>query len=400
MTDTAVQWPASEEAVVSDPLFDPLAADVLEDPYPAYARLFAHAPVYWHRQLQSWVVTGHPEASAVLKDSKRFTTDFRRIGIPTPPTLLSLQTIDPPEHTPLRHLGLDTLRSLDLDEVGRVLTTLAHEQLGELLQRGRFDFIDDFADRFTMAAITTVLGVAPPTEDEVTDRLNQELDASMDTGVAPEAEEPGLRARAYFNAIVEGWLADPPQTGAVAYIAEHETEGEVSREVLVNSIRAFFHAGFEVPSRFLGNAVAALVRQPAAMTAVLEGAPMERAVEELVRFGAPVHALSRACTEDTVVGGVRIERGQLVVALIAAANRDPRVFADPDTLHLDRDPNPHLGFGRGSHACLGAIVGRLEARAVLSTIVEHGAPLRFDGSPVVRPSATLRGLRHLPLALG
>ncbi|WP_163569639.1 hypothetical protein [Fodinicola feengrottensis] len=105
MTDTAVQWPARQERVLSDPLFDPLSEAVLADPYPAYVRMRDHARVYWHDQLNSWVLTGHAECQEVLRDSDRFGTDFRRIGIATPPTLLSLQTLDPPDHTPLRHLG-------------------------------------------------------------------------------------------------------------------------------------------------------------------------------------------------------------------------------------------------------------------------------------------------------
>ncbi len=84
--------------------------------------------------------------------------------------------------------------------------------------------------------------------------------------------------------------------------------------------------------------------------------------------------------------------------MIGAGDRDPLAFPDPDVLHLDRDPNPHLGFGRGSHSCLGSMVGRLEARVVLSVLTSRNALLRLDGEPVVRPSATLRGLRNLPVA--
>ncbi|GAA1714241.1 cytochrome P450 [Fodinicola feengrottensis] len=398
MTDTAVQWPARQERVLSDPLFDPLSEAVLADPYPAYVRMRDHARVYWHDQLNSWVLTGHAECQEVLRDSDRFGTDFRRIGIATPPTLLSLQTLDPPDHTPLRHLGLATMRTLDLPAIEAALSGIATERLGGLLDRGSFDFVADFSDWFTMAAITAVLGVTPPTEDETFHRLNRELDASMDSGVDAELEGPGLRARQHFNALVESWLDDPPPGGAIEYLAEHQQEGGVEKAVLVNSIRAFFHAGFEVPSRFLGNAVAALIRQPAAMAALLHGAPIDPAVEELVRFGGPVHALSRACTQDTTLGGTPIERGQIVIAMIGAGDRDPLAFPDPDVLHLDRDPNPHLGFGRGSHSCLGSMVGRLEARVVLSVLTSRNALLRLDGEPVVRPSATLRGLRNLPVA--
>ncbi len=166
------------------------------------------------------------------------------------------------------------MRTLDLPAIeAAALSGIATERLGGLLDRGSFDFVADFSDWFTMAAITAVLGVTPPTEDETFHRLNRELDASMDSGVDAELEGPGLRARQHFNALVESWLDDPPPGGAIEYLAEHQQEGGVEKAVLVNSIRAFFHAGFEVPSRFLGNAVAALIRQPAAMAALLHTAP-------------------------------------------------------------------------------------------------------------------------------
>jgi cytochrome P450 len=382
-----------------DEFFNPLAAEVISDPHPTYHRLRAHDPVYWHQQLQSWVLTRHADCQAVLRDSSLFAADFRRVGIPTPPTLLSLQTLDPPDQTPLRHLGLATMRAQDLDALGRTLTERARDRLTELASRGQFDFVKDFSDRFTMDAITTLLGVTGPGEDATFHVLNSALDHSMDSGFAPDAEEAGIKARARFNELVESWLASPPASGALAYLTAHQEEGGVEHEVLVNSIRAFFHAGFEVPSRFLGNAMLALLKQPAAYQALRDGAPLDPAVEELVRYGGPVHALSRACTEDTVVGGKTIKRGDIVVALIKAADRDPAQFPDPDILRLDRAPNPHLGFGRGSHSCLGAMVGRAEAKAVLSALASDLPLLHMNGDPWHRPNATLRGLYQLPVAV-
>jgi cytochrome P450 len=301
--------PGSDELTV-DEFFNPLSAEVIRDPYPTYHRLRAHDPVYWHRQLQAWVLTRHAECQSVLRDSERFAADFRRVGIPTPPTLLSLQTLDPPDQTPLRHLGLATLRAQDLTALAETLTERASGLLRELAGQGHFDFVRNFSDRFTMDAITTLLGVTGPAEDATFHKLNASLDHSMDAGFAPDAEAAGIRARARFNELVESWLDDPPATGALAYLAAHQMEGQVSREVLVNSIRGFFHAGFEVPNRFLGNAMLVLLRQPAAYHARRAGAALESAVEELVRHSGPGHALSRACTEDLVIGDKKVKRGQ------------------------------------------------------------------------------------------
>lgn len=395
---------ASPEVVTGqsteDDFFNPLSAEMIADPYPGYRRLREHAPVYWHQQLESWLLTRFADCQTVLRDSERFAADFRRVGIPTPDTLLSLQTLDPPEQTPLRHLGLNTLRALDTEAFAAQLAVRADAELSALARQGEFDFVRDFSDTFTLTAMTTLLNVPGPAEDETFHQLNVELDRSMDSGLDPGAEAAGIRARSRFNALVESWLENPPKHGVIAYLVEHEAEGEVPREVLVNSIRAFFHAGFEVPSRFLSNAVAALLDHPEAFAALRQGAPMGPAIEELIRFSGPVHALSRACTEDTVIGGKTIRRGEIVVALIGAADRDPGQFSDPDVIRVDRDPNPHLGFGRGSHSCLGSLIGRAEASAVLSAVVRHLPSLRRGEPSVPRPNATLRGYYSLPVAVG
>jgi cytochrome P450 len=381
----------------TDVYFNPLSEEMLADPHPAYRRLRENAPVYWHEGLQSWLLTRFSDCQEVLRDSATYAADFRRVGMPTPDTLLSLQTLDPPEQTPLRHLGLNTLRAQDLDAFAAELRALADAELAKLAQLEEFDFVQDFSDHFALVAMTKLLGVPGPDEDETFHELNKDLDRSMDSGFNPETEAAGIRARMRFNALVTSWLANPPQHGVIAYLAEHQSEGGVPIDVLVNSIRAFFHAGFEVPSRFLSNAIGALLDQPDAFDALRAGAPMGPAIEELIRFAGPVHALSRACTVDSEIGGTAIRKGDIVVALIGAADRDPEQFTDPDTLVLNRDPNPHLGFGRGSHSCLGSMVARAEIGAVLSAVVQHLPSLRRNGHAVPRPNATLRGAFSLPV---
>ncbi|MEU0163393.1 cytochrome P450 [Streptomyces sp. NPDC006261] len=385
----------------TDPLFSPLDPTVLADPYPVYRRLREAQPVYWHAGLDSWLLTRHSDCTAVLREAGRFSTDFRKIGIPTPPTLLSLQTLDPPDQTPLRHLALDAVRAQDLDALRKELTSFADQLLDGLAGRESFDFIHDYADVFTLRAITRFIGVEPPRTDEAFARFNDDLDHSMDAQLDPDAEEPGLRARAHFNGLVRDWLAAPGPHGVLPEVVRRlPGSGVEADDVLVNSVRAFFHAGFEVPSRFLGNALAALLTTPGAWQQLVRGeVGIDTAVEELIRYVGPVQALARACVEDTELGGVNVKAGQVVTALIGAANRDPDQFPDPETLRLDRKPNNHLGFGRGAHSCLGLNVARMEAHVTLGALLRHPG-VRPAGEPVVRPNGTLRGLSRLPLTCG
>ena len=243
------------------------------------------------------------------------------------------------------------------------------------------------------ASKAATIGIDPPARDEHWARLNDDLDRSMDAKLVPDSEATGLAARAAFSALVGTWLADEPRAGILGYVAVNRAQADVT-------VRAFWHAGFEVPSRFLGNALLALLRDAAAMARLRSARSLDLAIEELVRYVGPVHALSRACTRRTSLGGATIEAGDVVVALIAAGNRDPLQFDDSEELVLDRNPNPHLGFGKGAHSCLGSFVARMEARVALGAIVRGYSELGLDGDPVQRVNATLRGPASLPVSLG
>ena len=383
-----------------DPIFNPLDPDVLVDPYPAYRRLREHDPVYWHEQLGSWVLSRYGECATVLRDSDTFAADFRRVGISTPPPLLSLQTLDPPEQTPLRHFAVDAVHAQDLAALEEDAAVRARARLAELADRETFDFPSEFADPFTLQTISTLVGVDPPAQDNSWDQRNDALDRSMDAGLNPDAEVAGLRARADFSELVDQWLADGPERGILAWVAAHEDESGVPREVLCNSVRAFWHAGFEVASRFMCGAVCTVLCNHAARTALAQAASLESGVTELARLVGPVHAVSRVCTRSVQLDGKALKRGDIVVVLLAAANRDPERFARPDQFVVDRPPNPHLAFGKGAHSCLGFAVGKMQVRVVLAEILGSYPDMRLAGELTPRSTATLRGLASMPVRAG
>jgi cytochrome P450 len=383
-----------------DKIFDPLDPEVLADPFPAYKRLREFDPVYWHEGLNSWIVTRYADCVSVLDNSEIFANDFRRIGIPTPTPILNLQTLDPPEQTPLRLFATSALHAQDLTKLEQDVSRHADELLDSLAGRESFDFVRDFADPFTLGTISKLVGVEPSAQDEQWAQMNDDLDRSMDSTLVPDSEEAGLDARAKFSQLVDSWLKPGATRGLVGYIVQHESEAGVTREILVNSLRAFWHAGFEVPSRFLGNAVVALLKNPEAIASLHNASSFDTAVNELVRFAPPVHCLSRGCTRDIQIGDKQIKNGQIVIAIIAAGNRDPEQFADPERLKLDRSPNQHLGFGRGAHSCLGAQVARIEARIAFSKMAKRFPDMHATAESKMRPNATLRGPSILPMTLG
>lgn len=381
-----------------DKYFDPLDPNVIADPFPAYRRLRLADPVHWHEQLNSWVLTRYNDCAAVLGNSEVFANDFRRVGVPTPPPLLSLQTLDPPEQNPLRQFAKEAVQSQNLKALEQDAISRAEALFDVLADRESFDFVSEFADPFTLGTICKLVGVAVPSQDQKWAKLNDDLDRSMDNELAPETEEAGIEARAAFSALVDGWLDNSPRDGLLAYIAQHLGEAGAPRDVVVNSLRAFWHAGFEVPSRFLANVISTLIQDEDARRSLREFDNFGTALEELVRYCGPVHALSRACTKDIALGEKTIRRGDVVITLIAAANRDPQQFDNPEELRWGRAPNQHLGFGKGAHACMGANVARIEGRVVIPRMLERFPSLRSAGNPVKRPVATVRGPARLPVS--
>ena len=385
------------KTVSTDPIVALAEPGTLRNPYPAYARLRDTEPVYWSEAVGSWMLTRHADCAAVLRDSRRFASDWRRVGEDVPTPLLSIQSLDPPEHTAIRHFMVNAIRTVDRPALHEAVIERVRRRVAELRGAGVFDAIGDFAAPVALDTIVSVLGVPSP-DPEWFLPTSQAIADGMDAGLWPETYEPAVEARARLAELAESWLADPPAQGLAGYVAEHGPGSGVDRPVLLNTLRAVFHAGFESAGRLLGNGLLALAEAPGALDR-LKAADVAVAVEELIRYDAPVQADGRACVEETRIGGTVIEAGSPVTMLLGAANRDPACFADPDVLDFGRDPNPHLGFGRGAHACLGQSLAMLQARAVFGTLAAECREIRMTAEPVHRRNLTLRGVSRLEIRL-
>jgi cytochrome P450 len=373
-------------------LLDP---DVLRDPYPAYRRLREHAPVAWDADISAWVVTGYPECVTVLRDNESFCSDWRRLDEPTPRSMLSIQSLDPPEHTAIRRPMLEAFRALEGDRLEQEISDGVHDLLGNAARRASFDFVAEFAEPLALRTVTYLLGVPTPEREWFLPVSHAIVDA-MDASLRPEFYEPGLAARAELTALTSTWMDAPGAHGVLAQIANSGARAAIDRDILLNTLRAVLHAGFESGSRFLATGLLALLRTPPGLRS---GADVP-AANELARYAGPVQADSRGCVRDVTLAGQPVSKGQVVTLLIGAANRDPRAFDQPEFLRLDRAPNHHLGFGRGAHACLGIALA-LQLARVTFTALGHDYPnVRLTAEPQFRPNATLRGLERLEVTLG
>ncbi|MFI0411695.1 cytochrome P450 [Actinomadura sp. 3N508] len=386
------------EAPVADPaalLAEPAA---LLDPYSLFGRLRESAPVYRSAFLDSWVVAGYDDCAAVLRDTESFASDWRRIGETVPEPLLSIQSLDPPEHTAIRHFMVDAVRGLDLGELRERIAGQVRPRAERLRAAGEFDCVSDLTAPLALDTITAVLGV-PPIDAAWFLPVSQTIVDGMDAGIWPETAEPAVQARAELAEYTGRWLDDPPADGLVGHVAAKLSGSGIARPVLLNTLRAVLHAGFESAGRLLGNALVVLLDAPDTLERFARADP-SLAVEELVRYVTPVQADGRACVRETRVGGQVIAPGEPVTLLLAAANRDPAKFTEPDELDFARHPNPHLGFGRGAHSCLGQSLATLQARIVLGLLATEFPGIRLAGEPVYHRNLTLRGVARLKVHLG
>jgi hypothetical protein len=174
----------------------------------------------------------------------------------------------------------------------------------------------------------------------------------------------------------------------------------LTEDELVTTCVLLLNAGHEATVNVSGNGLLALLEHPDELARLrTDPALLPTAIEELMRFDSPLQLFERTATDDVELGGVTIERGQKIAALLGSANRDPAVFADADTLDIGRTDNPHISFGAGIHFCIGAPLARVELQASFGALLARTSMLELGAPPVRRPEFVIRGLRELPIVL-
>ena len=265
-----------------------------------------------------------------------------------------------------------------------------------------FDLMEVLAHPLPVIVIAEMLGVPP--EDRAQFRVwsNRRARQLEPTISAQEREVAAAAAEAldaYFRPIIKQRRASP-QDDIVSALAHAEEQGDTLTErEMLGMLRLLLVAGNETTTNLIGNGMLALLQHPDQFAKLRDDpSTIPVAVEELLRFDSPVQTDFRYALADCEVNGFPVRRGQNIVLLLGAANRDPEVFEDPDRLDVGRREGNHLSFGRGIHHCLGAPLARLEGRIVLEVLLERFSSLRLLADrPQFRDSIVLRGLRSLPL---
>ncbi|HKF17179.1 MAG TPA: cytochrome P450 [Candidatus Dormibacteraeota bacterium] len=388
--------------------YNPFLPEAREDPYPQYRALREADPIHRSPFLDMWVLTRYQDVALVLRDH-RFSADRTRWeGLKAlegfEPTR-SLLGLDPPDHTRLRTLVTKAFTPRVVEQLRPQAQAIVDEALDRAAEQGGMELIEELAYPLPVAVIAKMLGV-PPDDWPRFREWSRVLVSSLDPVALPDPEQMAAVQAAqsalfdYFSGVVAARRRDPRDDLISALIAVEERGDVLNERELLVMLNLLLVAGHETTVNLIGNGMLALLRNPEQL-ALLRQRPelIETAVEELLRFDSPVQLTGRIVAETCELGGQQVDRGQLVLTLLGAANRDPRQFPDPDRLDLTRSPNQHFSFGRGIHFCLGAPLARLEGRIAVDSLVSRFPGLRLAGPPVRGETVTLRGLTRLPLAV-
>ena len=395
------------------------------DPYPAYAWLREHAPVRKTELpsgVEAWLVTRYVDARQALADqrlsknpqqhSERGAHGKGKVGIPgerSANLMTHLLNIDPPDHTRLRRLVSKAFTPRRVAAFEPRVQQLTDQLIDAFEPRGSADLIHEFAFPLPIYAICDLLGVPSADQDDFRDWAAMMLrHGSAPRGGVGRAVK---KMRNYLAELIhrkrESLERDQPDDLISGLIrasdhGEHLTENEAAAMAFI-----LLFAGFETTVNLIGNGTYALLRHPEQRALLQRAAErddratLEAAVEELLRYDGPVElATWRFATEPLTLGGQRVAEGEPVLVVLAAADRDPEKFAQPDVLDLTRTDNQHLGYGHGIHYCLGAPLARLEGQTALATLLRRLPDLRLATDPEElrwRGGLIMRGLRTLPV---
>ncbi len=394
--------------------------EILQDPYPTYARLHEEGPLHYVEvggKWAVWSIFSHAECSSIAKDPRLSAKRAKQMLLPLPLSrqaeftelarMLSLWLIfmDPPEHTRLRKLLNKGFSAAAVEGLRPQAEAIVDQMLSSLSHGSEIDLMSEFANPMPVRIISELLGVPQALHGTF-------VDASR--AIAVFRGNPNRtveEARAAQDALVElteffrKTVAERRRnkgSDLISLLIDIEEEGEVlTEEELYAQCIALLFAGHETTRNLIGNGMYTLLNNPEQTSELREKPELIRsAVEELLRYESPVQFTARVLKEDIEVCGQRIPKGWTVQCMLGAANRDPKQFKDPDRLDLKRLNNQHLAFSAGLHFCIGAQLARLEGQIAILNLVQRFPEMKLVGPrPEWAPTFGFRGLKSLRVAL-
>lgn len=386
--------------------------DIMASPYRFYRELREADPVYWDPFLHAWAITRYVDIVTVLT---RFSADRTLTagqldgmglgGMKPIIEVMARQMLfrDPPAHTRLRNLCAAAFTPARVAVLRGHIQDIADSLIDKFIGQGTADIVADLAA--PMPAIVTAEMLGVPVSDH--EKLKQwSIDFAEILGNFQHQPDRVARVAAsvrdmtdYFRAVIRQQETDPHE-GLVNSLVQAQVDGNrlTEEEIIANSILTMI-GGQETSTNLISSGLLTLLRHPEQMRMLLDDPSLiTLAVEELLRYESPIQHTARVAHEDFMLGGKLIRRGQSVVAVLAAGNRDPERFPNPDLLDVKRGDKGHLAFGWAAHFCFGAPLARIEGQIAFSTLLRRLKKLELASEDFVwRENFGLRGLSSLPV---
>ena len=383
------------------------------DPYEQLKELRQFGKPVWHEGMQIFLAARHSDANDVFRNKslgRIFTDKKPDFEWETFNWLHSDSILDsePPKHTRLRSLVAKAFNRNKIEGMRPAVERITHKLLDAINEKVKsgttFDLIADYAEPLPVKIIADLLGF-PESEEHLLRPWSQSIVKMYEVNPSEQHQVEAKKAAAefaeYVRSLAEHRKKNPGQD-LITDLAMVEENGEkLNSHELVATCVLLLNAGHEASVNAFGNGMVAALERPdqAELLRKNSRAITDAALEEFMRFDAPLHLFERTATVDTEVGGVKIEQGQKIAALIGSANRDSEVFERADEMDLTRDPNPHIGFGAGIHFCLGAPLARLEMSVSLPALWEKYPNMQLAENPVRRPTFVLRGYERVSISV-
>ncbi len=401
---------------------DALDPRFYDDPWDAYRWLRQHSPIHWDAKNELWVISRHEDVSHISRHQELYSAaDGVRPRVAAPMSIISM---DDPEHTRQRRIVSRGFTPATVRALTDHIRELSNQIIDEVAERGELDFVADFAIHVPLIVIAEMMGLDPAQRTD----LYRWSDAMMAGDSAVDADDPRLLAAAeafgeyavMCQALIDERRAAPDANddiisaltrafddgaltrhdrGGAAREADELPHGELTDDELFMFLVLIVVAGNETTRNALTGGLLAFSEFPDEKKRVIEDPALwDTAVDEIIRFVSPVMSFSRTVTQDHTYQGVDLRAGDKVFMLYQSANRDETVFVAPDELRVDRNPNPHLAFGVGTHYCMGANLARAEVRVVFEELFRRLSDIHVPEGAVRHrgDSSLVLSLDHLP----
>jgi cytochrome P450 len=387
------------------------STESLSDPYPAYRAMRERGPVQ-RTAAGHWLALGYDEVSRLLTDPRfgeaagrggriRLSRD-RREG---PQRLLgrvdTMLSQDPPEHTRLRRLVSKAFTPSSVQKMRPRIQQIVDELLEGLAGRAEFDLVAEVSWPLPVIVIADMLGIAR--EDR--ERFKRWSDAMVatlggDYASLDEARRSNEELVEYVSRVIAERRNEPRDDLISRLVAAEERGQTLSEDEMLGTVALLLVAGNETTTHLISNGMLLLLRHPDQIARLrTDPSLLPSAVDEMLRCTGPVHTTRRTARTEVSLGGAEIKEGDVVIGVLAAANRDPAKYEDPEKFDVARNPTDHLAFGDGIHFCLGASLARLEAQIAIGSLLDRFPHLRLLEEPEWSGTFAIRGLVGMRLAV-